>query len=134
MARAARRRLHFFRFFINGWNNDRRGGKAGSHFELPWPMSEEIQRHNDRQRQILESSVYEDDIAPQAAQTQQPTGISRSPGQKPRVGALFVEAYAKLVGKKQLVLSPVKVLLEYANFLVRFCIRSSAYRSTSPRH
>jgi len=45
-------------------------------------------------------------------------GPARSFAASPGVGALLVEAYAKVVLKKQNRLSPNKVLFEYARFLV----------------
>ena len=84
-------------------------------------MSEEIQGHNDRQ--VIASDTHTEEDAQQAAQTSHSTESSSSPFRPPpRAGALLVEAYGKLVGKQPKVVSPDKVLFEYAKFLVSFRI------------
>jgi len=83
-------------------------------------MSEGIQGNNDRRQQNFISDPYLEEKQQQAARTQQPTERSFATlrAVSPRAGALLVETYGKLVGKKPYPVSPSKVLFEYAKFLV----------------
>lgn len=74
---------------------------------------------NQQQQHQSAASTNENSAERETAESQQLLrGPARSFVASPGVGALLVEAYAKVVLKKQNRLSPNKVLFEYARFLV----------------
>jgi len=74
---------------------------------------------NQQQQHQSAASTNENSAEQETVESQQLLrGPARSFVASPGVGALLVEAYAKVVLKKQNRLSPNKVLFEYARFLV----------------
>lgn len=114
--------------WIQQRNDAQHHGEAqGSYFELPWPMSEGILEHNERQHQNFDSEAFRGENKQQAVPTVDTTGSSSTFPGTPRAGALLVEAYGKLVGKRRNSVSPNKVLFEYSKFLVSFFLRVAIF-------